>query len=69
MVSLGTVFQWIIRVSIPTSALLISGGFFFSSIKPGAEKPGRLVALIYIGGIALATGLIILGIGLIRAAT
>jgi hypothetical protein len=56
---------WFVRGAIPTSALLISGGFFFSSMAPNATRPNKLVSLIYIGALLLAAGLITLGVGLL----
>lgn len=57
--------MWFVRGAIPTSALLISGGFFFSSMSPNATRPNKLVALIYTGALLLAAGLITLGVGLL----
>lgn len=58
---------WIARAFIPSSALLISGGFFFSVIGKDVVKPNGLISLIYVGIAVLAIGLITLGIGLLRA--
>lgn len=54
-----------LRSGVPLSALLISGGFFFSAMKAGSTEPGRLVALIYAGMALLAFSLVALGIVLI----
>ena len=59
--------SWMVRAFIPASALLISGGFFFSVIGKDVVKPSGLIALIYVGIALLAIGLIILGIGLLRS--
>ena len=66
--ALSAAVSWIVRAFIPASALLISGGFFFSAIGRDVVKPNGFIALIYIGIVLLATGLIILGIGLLRSA-
>lgn len=58
---------WIVRAFIPASALLISGGFFFSVIGKNVVKPNGMIALIYVGIALLAIGLITLGIGLLRS--
>jgi len=58
---------WVVRACIPASALLISGGFFFSVIGKDVARPNGLIGLIYIGIILLAAGLITLGIGLLKA--
>jgi hypothetical protein len=68
LVDYATLFSsaaWLVRVGVPVSALLISGGFFFSAMKPGCQEPGRLVWLIYAGIGVLAISLITLGIGLL----
>src|SRR5467141_5306974 len=38
--------QWLIRIGVPASAILISGGFFFSMLSPAAAAPSRAVYLI-----------------------
>jgi hypothetical protein len=57
---------WLVRGGIPLSALLISGGFFFSASQAKATRPNRWIALLYLGAAILAFSLIILGIGLLR---
>jgi hypothetical protein len=56
---------WFARASVPTSALLISAGFFFSAMDKDAMRPNKLIALIYFGALLLAAGLITLGVGLL----
>jgi hypothetical protein len=58
---------WLIRIGVPLSAILISAGFFVSMPSPGATEPNGAVALIYIGAIILAIGVLMLGVGLLRA--
>lgn len=58
--------RWLSRISFPTGALLISGGFFAAAAGAGSTKVNDLVVLIYLGIGVLATGMITLGIGLIR---
>jgi hypothetical protein len=57
----------VVRGFIPASALFISGGFFFSVIGKDVTKPNGLIAMIYIGIALLASALITLAIGLLRA--
>jgi len=57
---------WSVRVGVPLSAILISAGFFFSMLSPTASEPNGAVALIYIGAVILALGVLTLGIGLLR---
>jgi len=65
--ALSDTMKWIVRAFVPSSALLISGGFFFSAIGKDVVKPNGLISLIYVGIVVLAIGLIMLGIGLLRA--
>jgi hypothetical protein len=59
--------SWLVRAFIPASALLISGGFFFSVMGRDVVKPNGMIALIYVGIALLAVGLVTLGIGLLRS--
>jgi len=58
---------WCVRIGVPLSAILISAGFFFSVLPPGATQAGGAVSLIYVGALILAVGVVTLGIGLLRA--
>jgi|SRR5215469_17279182 len=60
---------WLIRIAIPLSAILISAGFFVSVPSPDATQPNGFVALIYVGAVILALGILSLGIGLLRNPT
>jgi hypothetical protein len=55
------------RHCIPVAALLMSIGFFVSSAGEGRTEPSGLIWLVYIGGVSLATGLVTLGVSLLRA--
>lgn len=55
------------RSSAPVAAILLPVGYFLSMLDPHATKPSALVYLAYAGGIVLALGLLVLGIGLLRA--
>lgn len=59
---------WMARSLVPASALLIPGGFFFSSLGRDVTAPNRLIVLIWIGAVTLAAGLIAAGVGLLTAA-
>jgi hypothetical protein len=48
-------------------AILIPAGFFLAAAGRGAERPNRLVVLVYVGALSLALGAVTLGIGLLRA--
>lgn len=51
---------------IPLSAILLPAAFFLSVLSPDATHPSRLINLAYLGALALAAGVLILGVGLIR---
>jgi hypothetical protein len=53
------------RSGIPLAAILIPAGYFLSSAGQGRTEPNRLIGLIYLGAVALAAGVVALGIGLI----
>jgi hypothetical protein len=57
---------WVARTGVAVSALLIPGGFFFSSMGPGRTEPNRLIALVLAGAALLAVSLATLGVGLLR---
>ncbi len=58
---------WFVRIGVPLSAILISAGFFFSVLPPTATQASGAVSLIYAGAVILALGVVMLGIGLLRA--
>ena len=60
-------FAWISRTGVPIAALLMPAGFFFSSMGAGRERPNGLLALVYLGGLCLAVGLLSLGVGLLTS--
>jgi hypothetical protein len=64
---LGGALGTVARSGVPLAALLMSAGFFLSSLGAGREEPNRLILLVYVGGASLAAGLIALGIGLLQA--
>src|SRR5580704_6241904 len=56
---------WAVRIGVPLSAILISGGFFFSVLPPSATEAGGAVNLIYLGALILAFSVVTLGVGLL----
>ena len=64
---LSVLLQWLVRIGAPLSGILMSAGFFYSVLAPGATEPSRAVALIYAGAVLLAVSVLSLGIGLLRA--
>jgi hypothetical protein len=59
--------KWFIRIAFPSSAILISLGFFASAIGKGITVPTNLILILYAGVFIFITGLITLGISLIRS--
>ncbi|WP_104163591.1 hypothetical protein [Cryobacterium sp. N22] len=62
----GGVWVWA-AVGVLVSALLIPGGFFLSVLGHDVEKPGRAIALLWVGAAVLAVALLTVGISLIAA--
>lgn len=58
---------FVARSGVPAAALLMPGGFFFSSMGQDATGPNRLIAMVYAGAACLAVGLVALAVGLLRA--
>jgi uncharacterized membrane protein len=55
-----------IRTAAPTAAILVPLAFFLSVPAPGDTEPNGLIYLAYVGAALLATGMLGLGVGLIR---
>jgi hypothetical protein len=58
--------RWVVRLAFPAAALLMPLAFFLSVLSSDATQPNALISLAYVGGVVLAAGLLILGVGLIR---
>ncbi|MFA9428886.1 hypothetical protein [Egicoccus sp. AB-alg2] len=56
---------WLARTGVLVAAILMSGGFFFSSAHKGATAPNRWIALVWAGATFLAAGVVSLGVGLL----
>ena len=59
---------WLARIGVPAAAILLPMGFFLSMTSPDATAPNGFVSLIYAGIVALAAGVLTLGVGLLRGA-
>ena len=59
--------DWLSRAGVAVAALLMPGGFFFSSLGAGRERPNGLIALVFAGAAVLAASLVSLGVGLLTA--
>ncbi|MCP3098018.1 hypothetical protein LZ198_03905 [Myxococcus sp. K15C18031901] len=55
------------RYGVPVAALLMPAGFFLSVLGKEPERPNRLMALLWVGALALAVGLVSAGVGLLVA--
>ncbi|UBU09593.1 hypothetical protein [Nonomuraea gerenzanensis] len=53
------------RALIVAAPILMPLGFFLSVIRPGDTKPSKLIYLTMAGGVCLAAGTLMLGIGLL----
>ena len=58
--------KWLVRLAFPAAAILMPLAFFLSVLSPEATEPNALIHLAYVGGVVLAVGLLVLGVGLIR---
>jgi uncharacterized membrane protein len=58
--------KWLVRLSAPSAAILLPLAFFLSVLSRAATEPNPLIYLAYVGGVILALGLFVLGIGLVR---
>jgi Ni,Fe-hydrogenase I cytochrome b subunit len=58
--------KWFIRLSFPISTILISLGFFASAIGTQITRPTGFIFILYSGIVLLISGLLTLGVGLIR---
>ena len=52
--------------AIPSAAILLPVAFFLSVLSPDATEPNPLINLAYLGAVVLTSGLIALGVGLLR---
>lgn len=58
--------KWVVKTFIPLAAIFLPAAFFFSVLSADATKPNGFINLAYVGVGLLVTGLLALGIGLIR---
>jgi len=55
------------RYGVPVAALLMPAGFFLSVLGKEPQRPNRLMALLWVGAVALTLGLLSAGVGLVVA--
>lgn len=58
--------QWA-SVGVLLAAILIPAGFFLSVLGRDPQRPGRAIALLWVGVVVLAASLLAVGIGVIAA--
>lgn len=58
--------KWLVRLAIPSAAILLPSAFFLSVLRPDATAPNGLISLAYVGALVLAAGVLLLGVGLLR---
>lgn len=59
--------KWFARSAFPLAAILIPSAFFLSVLSPDATRPNALIYLAYVGALVLASGVVTLAVGLLRA--
>ncbi|KRC37356.1 hypothetical protein ASE27_06020 [Oerskovia sp. Root918] len=59
--------NWVAGVGVLVGAILLPGGFFLSATGAGRGAPNRWVVLLPAGAIAVAAGVVTLGVGLLVA--
>jgi Ni,Fe-hydrogenase I cytochrome b subunit len=59
------VLGWLARGCVLAAAILMSGGFFASSAGKGRTTPNNAIAMVWIGALSLATGVVSLGVGVL----
>jgi hypothetical protein len=64
--TLSNTWKRIVKACIPSAAIFLPAAFFFSVLDANATEPNGLINLAYVGVALLVTGLLTLGIGLIR---
>jgi hypothetical protein len=64
---LSTTLKTVVRSTLVAAPILMPLGFFLSVASPRSERPNGLLALVPIGGVSLAIGAVMLGVGLVMA--
>jgi len=57
----------LVRSFLPISAILLPAAFFLSVLQPAAQQANGFIYLAYVGASLLAVGVVVLGVGLLRA--
>lgn len=59
--------RWLAQTGVLVGAVLLPAGFFLSAAGAGRTRPGRAVVLLPFGAVAIAAGVVALGVGLLTA--
>jgi hypothetical protein len=62
---LDGVAELVARDGVPLGAILMSAGFFLSALGRDRQRPNRLVAVLWLGALSVAAGVVTLGVGLL----
>jgi hypothetical protein len=55
----------LVRTGLALAPILMPAGFCFSVLRPGDDRPNRLIALVYLGALSLAASAVTLGLSLL----
>jgi hypothetical protein len=55
----------LVRTGLALAPILMPAGFFFSVLRPDADRPNRLIVLVYLGALSLAVSAVTLGLSLL----
>jgi hypothetical protein len=55
----------LVRTGLALAPILMPAGFFFSVLRPGDDRPNRLIAFVYLGALSLAASAVTLGLSLL----
>ena len=55
----------LVRSGLALAPILMPAGFFFSVLRPDAQRPNRLITLVYLGALTLAAAAVTLGLSLL----
>jgi hypothetical protein len=63
---LSNTLRQLVRWGFAAGPILMPLGFFLSIVPPRAERPNRVLGLVFLGALSLAFATVTLGIGLLR---
>jgi hypothetical protein len=55
----------LVRTGLALAPILMPAGFFLSVLRPDADRPNRLIVLVYLGALSLAVSAVTLGLSLL----